>query len=385
MPDRLLLRNCLHYDAGGKAAPIDLLLEDGRIAGVGPKLLAPPRAEILEAEGRTVAPGFIDVHIQGAGGADVLDGTEEALRTIACTLPRFGTTSFVATTAFHFHKPNHHLEVAAHAVGKDLGGANLLGIHLEGPFINPDKRGGMSPTCIGPPSSRTLEEIFGLTGDALKMMTIAPEMEGAIPLVIELLARGVVPAFGHSAATYEQAAMGFGVGIRHVTHLFNAMTPFHHREPGPLAAMAETSGVTVQLIADGVHVHPAAVRLAWRLFGPQGIVCITDGIQALGLPEGRYVYNGREYEARDGIARYLDGTLIGTAMGLNSIVGRLQFFTHCSLKQAIDTVSANPARLLGLADKGALVVGADADLVLLEEGTAVWATIVGGKIRYRRE
>ncbi|MBC7188195.1 MAG: N-acetylglucosamine-6-phosphate deacetylase [Calditrichaeota bacterium] len=385
MPECLLLRNCLPYDAGGKSAPIDLLLENGRIAKMGPRLSVPRGANILEAEGRVVAPGFIDVHIQGAGGADVLDGTKDALRTIARTLPQFGTTSFLATTAFHFDKANHHLEVAANLAGKDLGGANLLGIHLEGPFINPDKRGGMSPTCIGPPSSRTLADILQLTGDALKMMTIAPELDGAIPLVDELLAKGVVPAFGHSAATYEQAAMGFGAGIRHVTHLFNAMAPFHHREPGPLPAIAETGGVTVQLIADGVHVHPAAVRLAWRLFGPRGIVCITDGIQALGLPEGRYVYNGREYEARDGIARYLDGTLIGTAMGLNSLVRRLQVFTCCSLAQAIDTVSANPARLLGLAGKGELAVGADADLVLLEEGLAVWATIVGGKIRHRRD
>ncbi|MCR4437952.1 MAG: N-acetylglucosamine-6-phosphate deacetylase [bacterium] len=385
MPERLLLKNCLPYDARRNAAPIDLLLEDGRIAQMGPKLSAPPGAETLEAEGRVVAPGFIDVHIQGAGGADVLDGTTEALHTMARTLPRFGTTSFLATTAFHFNKPNHHLEVAARAVGKDLGGAHLLGIHLEGPFINPDKRGGMSPTCIGPPSSRTWGEVFRLTGDALKMMTIAPELNGAIPLVIELLGKGVVPSFGHSAATYEQAAQGFAAGIRHVTHLFNAMAPFHHRVPGPLPAIAETKGVTVQLIADGVHVHQAAVRLAWRLLGPQGIVCITDGIQALGLPEGGYVYNGREYEARNGIARYLDGTLIGTAMGLNSLVRRLQLFTRCSLKQAIDTVTANPARLLGLQRKGALAVGADADLVVLEEGLAVWATIVGGKTRFRRE
>jgi N-acetylglucosamine-6-phosphate deacetylase len=329
-----------------------------------------------------LAPGFIDVHIQGAGGADVLDGTPEALATIARTLPRFGTTSFLATTAMHYHKPNHHLQVAAGLVGKDLGGAHLIGIHLEGPFINMEKRGGMSPTCIGQPSAATLQELFQLTGSALKMMTIAPELEGALSIIRQLVAAGVVASFGHSAATYEQTLQGIRAGISHVTHLFNAMSPFHHREPGPLAAIVEQEQVTAQLIADGVHVHPAALRLAWRLFGPQRLIAITDGIQAIGLPEGRYIYNGREYESHNGIARYLDGTLIGTAVGLNTLINRLRQFTGCSLREAIDTATHNPARLLGLDSKGSLEVGKDADVVLLDMDGSVWATLVAGKVRF---
>ncbi|MDZ7393480.1 MAG: N-acetylglucosamine-6-phosphate deacetylase [candidate division KSB1 bacterium] len=385
MPERLCIRDCRLYDAPDGAPPVDVLVEQGRIAAIGQHLPLPSDAAVLDASGRALAPGFIDVHIQGAGGADVLDGTAEALTTIARTLPQFGATSFLATTAFHFDKPNHHLQVAAGLAGQDLGGANLLGLHLEGPFINPDKRGGMSPTCIGPASAKTLNEILRLTGPTLKMMTVAPELPGVAPLVRELVAAGVICSFGHSAATYEQALQGFSAGMGHVTHLFNAMGQFHHRDPGPLPAIVESPHVTAQLIADGVHVHPAAVRLAWKLLGPTRLVLITDGIQAMGLPEGRYLYNGREYESREGIARYLDGTLIGTAVGLNRLVCRLQQFTGCSLKEAIEAASVNPARVLGLEGKGTLAVGKDADLVLLGDDCEVWATMVGGKVRFQKD
>ncbi len=385
MPERLLIRNCRLYDAPEDSPLVDVLIEGGRIAEIGERLPPDRGTQLLDAGGWLLAPGFIDVHIQGAGGADVLDGTPEALAPIASTLPRFGTTSFLATTAEHYDKPNRHLHVAADLVGKDLGGAHLVGIHLEGPFINKEKRGGMSPSCIGPPSAKTLQEIFQLTGDGLKMMTIAPELEGALPIIAQLAEVGVVASFGHSAATYEQTARAIAAGIRHVTHLFNAMAPFHHREPGPLAAIVEHEHVTAQLIADGVHVHPAALRMAWRLLGPQRLIAITDGIQAIGLPEGRYVYNGREYESRDGTARYLDGTLIGTAIGLDTFVRRLRQFCGCSLRQAIDTATRNPALLLGLAHKGSLDVGCDADLVLLDHTGEVQVTLVAGTTRYRRD
>ncbi len=385
MKNSLLLRRCRLYDALVADEAVDVLIEDGRIARLGADVPAPGRCRVLEADGRLLAPGLIDVHIQGAGGADVLDGSEEALRTIATTLPRFGTTGFLATTAMHFDRPNTHLAIAAERTGKDLGGAQLLGIHLEGPFINPEKRGGMHLSCIGAPSLDTLRAIQELTGPGLRMMTIAPELEGNLRLIEELAASAVVPSFGHSAANYEQTRAGIEAGIRHVTHLFNAMAPFHHREPGPLAAIAEQEHVSVQLISDGVHVHPAAVRLAWRLLGPARILAITDGIQAIGLPDGRYLYNGKEYESRRGVARYLDGTLIGTAMGLVRLVQRLQQFTGCSLKQAIDAASANPARLLGLEQKGEVAVGKDADLVLLDPNGDVWATIVRGEICFWAE
>ena len=183
------------------------------------------------------------------------------------------------------------------------------------------------------------------------MMTIAPELPGSLPIVRSLIASGTVASFGHSSASYEQTIDGFNAGISHVTHLFNAMMSIHHRSPGPLVAIFQTHHITAQLITDGVHIHPAVLGLTFATLGPQRTIVITDGMQAIGLGDGRFIYNGIEYESKDGTARYKDGTLIGTALGLNQMVARFMSFTGCPLAAAIRTVTENPARLLGLEDK----------------------------------
>jgi len=321
------------------------------------------------------------VHIQGAGGADVLDGTVEALKAISQTCARFGTTSFLATTVFKANSENEHLACAAEYTNRELGGANLVGIHLEGPFISADKRGMIQPGCICPPSGEVLNEILELTGDKLKMMTIAPEVDGSIEIIRRLAYSNIVASFAHSDANYEQTLAGIKAGISHVTHLFNAMSPFHHRSPGPLVAIFESEKITAQLIADGVHIHPSVLKFAFEILGPSRIVLITDGMQAMGLADGKYVYNGIEYESKNGAARYKDGTLIGTALGLSELLKRLIGFTNCGLNVAVKTVTENPARVLGIEDKkGSIAVGKDADLVLLDEEFSVQVTIVGGKI-----
>jgi N-acetylglucosamine-6-phosphate deacetylase len=193
-----------------------------------------------------------------------------------------------------------------------------------------------------------------------------------------------VPSFGHSNATYEQTLEGFGAGISHVTHLFNAMPSLNHREPGPLAAIFHGSHVTAQLIPDGVHIHPAVVKLAFDAMGPERLIPITDGLQAMGLCDGRYVYKGFKYESRGGTARYQDGTLVGTALGMNQLLDRFVTFTGCSVAEAVAAVTAVPARLLGIDEKkGSLAVGKDADIVLLDEDFGVYATVVGGRIVYQ--
>ena len=196
--------------------------------------------------------------------------------------------------------------------------------------------------------------------------------------------RDVIASFGHSAADYQVTKKSFQT-ITHVTHLYNAMNPMHHREPGPIPAIFETEQVSAQLIADGVHVHEAIVNLTYREMGVSRIICITDGVQAIGLPEGMYHYNGKKYLSKDGAARYLDGTLIGTAISLNQIVRRFQRFTNCTLEEAIQTATANPAKLLGIENhKGSLKIGFDADIILMDENFEVYLTIIDGKIIFRK-
>jgi N-acetylglucosamine-6-phosphate deacetylase len=381
----LLITNCRPFNAAETAPPSCVWLRDGRIDGVGSGRMDVTADHLLDAQGRVLAPGLIDVHIQGAGGADVLDATPEALQTMSRTCAQFGVTGFLATTVYMAGQENRHLRVAAECTGSDLGGAHLLGVHLEGPFISIEKRGMIQPQCLAQPSPSVLSNIVALLGDTLKMMTIAPELAGSTRLIKALADRGTIASFGHSKATYEEAIHGFEAGITHVTHLFNAMPSLHHRQPGPLAAIFERSDVTCQVITDGVHSHPSVVRLAYNALGPTRFVAITDGMQAMGLPDGRYVYNGIEYESKDGAARYSDGTLIGTSLGLNQILARLVRFTGCSLPTAIETATANAAEVLGLAKtKGSISPGKDADLVLLDNDMAVHTTIVGGRIVYRR-
>ncbi|MDK1032740.1 MAG: N-acetylglucosamine-6-phosphate deacetylase [Planctomycetia bacterium] len=384
MPEKLLITNCKLFDAPDDADAVSILVDGGRIAEVG--AVAETCENVLDAGGRTVAPGLIDVHIQGAGGMDIMDAEPEALRTISRTLARFGTTGFLATTVFQPSRENRHLRVAAEAVGADLGGARILGIHLEGPFISPEKRGMIQVKSICPPSGEVLDKILSLVGDGLRMMTIAPELPGNLDLAKRLVGGGVVASFGHSAATYCETLAGFDAGINHVTHLFNAMMPMHHREPGPLPAIFQTETVTAQIICDGVHIVPAMLRLAFSLLGPGRAVPITDGMQAMGMGDGTYVYDGVEYVARDGTAWYHDGTLIGTCLGLNQMVKRFSEFTGCSPADAFRGASAVPAQLLGLGQrKGAIAVGMDADIILVDRGLEVFATIVAGKIVFQKE
>jgi N-acetylglucosamine-6-phosphate deacetylase len=382
----LLITNCRLYDSEETGARSCVLVRDGKIVRVGSAGTRVKADEVLDAQGRILAPGLIDVHIQGAGGADVLDATPEALATISRTCARFGVTGFLATTV---HKPgqdNRHLKVAAECTGRDLGGAHLFGTHLEGPFISFEKKGMIQPSCLTQPSPEVLADIYGLLGDSLRMMTIAPELPGSVEIIKTLVSGGAIASFGHSKATYDETIRGFDAGITHVTHLFNAMPSLHHRDPGPLTAIFERPDVTCQVITDGVHSHPSVVRLAYREVGPERFVTITDGMQAMGLPDGRYVYNGIEYESKDGAARYHNGTLIGTALGLNQMLARLVRFTGCAASTAIKTVTENAARILGLEQtKGSISTGKDADLVILNDDFSVYATIVAGRLVYHTD
>ncbi len=378
--DALLIEDCRLLDADSSASPASLLIENGLIARIEQPGVLRDAKSVVQAEGRILSPGFIDVHVQGAGGADILDSTEQALQTIARTSARFGTTAYLATTVFKPDQANRHLSVAAEHIGRDLGGAVLLGIHLEGPFISLKKRGMIQPDCICPPELDVLKRIYDLCAGHLRMMTIAPELPECTPVIQSLVQQNCIASLGHTSSSYEQTLAGFQAGIDHVTHLFNAMPSIHHRQPSPLGAIFENPTITAQVIPDGVHIHPSVLRLAFKALGPERFIAITDAMQALGLPDGRHKYNGIPYESANGAARYKDGTLIGTAMGLNGLIRRLMRFTECPLATAVKTVTENPARLLGLEHrKGAIRVGLDADLVLLNDDLSVQRTLIGGK------
>jgi len=383
MSERLLITNCKLFDAIDDKQTTSILIENGIISQIGQIDVRAYRDNTLDAQGRIVAPGFIDIHIQGAGGADILDANVEGLRAISQTCARFGTTSFLATTVFKPNQKNRHLALAAEYAGRDLGGANLLGIHLEGPFISLEKRGMVRPECLCSPSLRMFEEIQHVTGGQLKMMTIAPELPGNQPIIQRLVNSNVIASFGHSNATYEQTIDGFNAGISHVTHLFNAMPTLHHRSPGPLLAIFQTKNITCQLITDGMHIHPAVLKFVFEILGPNRIIPITDGMQALGLADGKYIYNGVEYESKNGTARYKDGTLIGTALGLSQLLKKFITFTDCSFDAAVKMATTNPAKLLGLYyRKGSITPGKDADLVLFDHDCSIHTTIVGGKVAF---
>jgi N-acetylglucosamine-6-phosphate deacetylase len=385
MLQKLLITNCRLFDAVDDKQTTSILIENGIITQIGQINSSAARNNTLDAQGRIITPGFIDIHIQGAGGADILDATADALKAISKTCARFGTTGFLATTVFKPEQKNQHLTLAAEHVGRDLGGANLLGIHLEGPFISPEKKGMIQLECICPPSLKVLDQILSITKGHLKMLTIAPELPHNLPIIKRLVDSNIIASFGHSSATYLQTLDGFDAGISHVTHLFNAMPSIHHRAPGPLVAIFQTKHVTAQLIADGVHIHPAVLKFAFEALGPNRIIPITDGMQALGLGDGKFIYNGIEYESKNGTARYKDGTLIGTALGLSQLLEKLITFTNCPFDVAIKTVTQNPAGLLGLQNKkGAIAPGKDADLVLLDHDHSIHTTFVAGKIVFQK-
>ncbi len=403
MPARLRIAHCRLITPFQDLPEGELLLQEDRILYAGstcPGGAPPDRGpeEVLDAEGRLALPGLIDLHLQGAGGSDVLDGTPEAMRTIARTCARHGVTGFLATTVYRPGGDNRHLPVAAAAcrpagapasrTAADRGavgeeGADVLGLHLEGPFIAPEKRGMIQPDCLGPVREQTLTEVLRLCGGALRMLTVAPELPGALELIRRLSSQGIVASFGHSAADYVETAAGLKAGIRHATHLFNAMSGLHHREPGPVPALLERREVTLQVIPDGVHLHPAILRLMAGLVGAERVVLITDGLQALGLEDGSYTYDRQPIVVTGGTARSPNGTLVGTTLGMNRLVQRYHGFAGCSLAQAVRAASFNPACVLGIQRRtGSLESGKSADLVLLNPDFTVWKTWKRGRLIY---
>lgn len=375
----MLIKNARIVNPWGEMSG-DVLMGHGKIKRIEKSISGYAEEERIDVEGDMLFPGFIDVHIQGAGGADVLDGGD-ALKVISEACVRFGVTGFLATTVYKPALVNKHFEDALKMASKGLAGASFLGFHLEGPFISKDRRGMIQESSVCEPSLKVLSEIMDRCGNWLKMMTIAPELEGAEGLMGILLKEGVIASFGHSSADYEQTLRAIRMGVKHATHFFNAMPPFHHRNPGPLLAILESEDVTVQIISDGAHIHPSVIRFVTRVLGEDRVMLITDGLKSMGLPDGRYFYDGLEFSSIEGVARYKDGTLIGTSAGMNELARRFVRFTGTALSSIAKATSYNPAKLLGIDGfKGSIEEGKDADMVVMGGDFKVRMTFLEGKL-----
>lgn len=339
--------------------------------------------------GEYLIPGMIDLHINGSGGGDAAEGTMEALDKISRSLAAHGTTSFLPTLITNdAERLTRALDSLADLLGEPHSGAVPLGIHLEGPFINPLKKGAHPAEWIRRPSRELFDRFLEASRGRLKMITLAPELEGGLDLVRAARERLPIVSLGHSDADYETALKALAVGANLATHVFNAMSPLHHREPGLVGAILD-SGVPAEIIADGIHVHPAVVRLLVRSRGPERVVLVTDAIAAADRPDGAYPVGGVEVTVRGGVCRDSDGRLAGSTLTLDAALRNLREWLGAADGMEpgplVSMATALPARLLGLKEKGRIATGCDADLVLLDEGWRVQKTWVRGRLVYGAE
>jgi N-acetylglucosamine-6-phosphate deacetylase len=359
-----------------------LLIEDGLIQAIGAStdLPCPPGAERLDAAGRLVAPGFIDLQLNGAFGLD-FTAAPETIWEVGRRLPQYGVTAFLPTIVT---SPLAAVAAAQAVIqaGPPPGylGAMPLGLHLEGPFLNPAKRGAHDASLMRVPSLPAVADWSPAQG--VRQVTLAPELPGALEVIQALSQRGVLVSAGHSLADYDQARAGLAAGVRYGTHLFNAMPALDHRAPGLAAALLTDARAITGLIPDGIHLHPAIVDLIWRCKGPDQVSLVTDAMAALGNPPGRYWLGGAEVLVDETSARLADGRLAGSILSLDQALRNLIAFTGCAVAEAVDTVTAVPAHALQLADQGALRVGAQADIVLLTPDLRVSATLAGGRLAW---
>lgn len=346
----------------------------------------PRTARLVDFADSVLAPGFVDIHVHGGAGHDVMESNPAALRGMEQLLARHGITSYLPTTvtapidqilAALEHLAN-TIENGDHNGSSDLR-AQPLGIHLEGPFISHVRRGVHPLNHLLAPTVQTFDRFWQAARGRIRVMTIAPELEGAKAVIAEAHRRGVCVSLGHSNADLNAARAGVAAGARHATHGFNAMRPLDHREPGIVGEMLTDPNVTADIIADGVHLNPAIVELFLKAKGPESAVLISDAISATGMPDGRYRLGSLEVEVKNGKC-LADGRLAGSVLTLDRAVRNVMEFAHWELQSAVRTATINPARVTGLADRGRLEAGARADMVVLGANGDVRATITRGMV-----
>jgi len=361
--------------------------EGGKITAVGQKncVKVPKSAKVMDASGKIVAPGFVDIHIHGGKGRDVMDASCEAVKEIAKFLVSHGTTSFVPTTV---SAPRLDLLRAVKAVKTTIeggtDGAEVLGVHLEGPYINLEKSGAHDIDYVRSPSIDEFEEIWEASNRAVRIVTLAPELEGSKMLIQKLRELGIVASIGHSNATYAQAVDAIKHGVRHATHMFNRMSGFDPREPGVVEAVLVHDELTAELICDGIHVHSVAMNLLTRVKGSKKVVLVTDAIRAAGMPDGEYALGRQRIFVKDGISRLESGDFAGSTLTMDMAVRNIMKSVGTPLQTAVRMATINPAAVVNIDEnKGSLEPSKDADIVIIDDQINVYLTIVNGKILYR--
>ncbi|MCD7036368.1 N-acetylglucosamine-6-phosphate deacetylase [Metabacillus sp. GX 13764] len=389
--DMLLIKNVTVH-AEEETIPNGYVLIDGeRIAETGREWKKDVSGlRVLEFTGKEqLIPGMIDLHIHGAGGADVMDTGKEALDTMTSLLPEEGTTSFLATT---MTGSKENIEKAIQNAGEYMrvhgkpGSAEVLGIHLEGPFLSPKRAGAQHPGHIIEPDTELFKRWQELSRNAIRLVTLAPERPGGLELAAYLKRNGVTASIGHSDANHEEVLAGVEAGITHATHLYNGMSPLHHREPGVVGSVLLDDRITAEMIVDGVHISPPMVKLAYRNKGCEKVVLITDAMRAKCLSNGTYDLGGQDVDVKDGKATLKDGTLAGSILRMRDAASNMMAFAGCTIEDIIQMTAVNPARQIGAySRKGSIRSGKDADLVVLDSDHNILLTICRGKISFQKE
>ncbi len=352
-------------------------IENGKITRVEPFSGQETATEtVINAHGLVAAPGFIDIQLNGGFGLDFTDNPD-TIWEVARQLPRFGTTSFLPTIITSpFETVDRAIEILRQGPPPGWQGATPLGLHIEGPFLNPQKKGAHNPRYIQAPASEKIPNWSRENG--VWLATLAPELGGASAVIETLAGRGIVVSAGHTQATFEQAQAAFAQGVTCGTHLYNAMPSLLHRDPGLPGALLTTPGIYFGLIADGIHCHKSMLQLAWNAKGRDGLILTTDAMAAMGMPPGKYLLGDFETTVDEVSARLPDGTLAGSILTTDTALQNMMEWLGLLIEEVLPALTSTPARMLGLPRKGSLTPGADADLLLLNPQGRLVKTFVGG-------